>query len=107
MNRKRGQNIFYHLTSNLLPHYLVKFKCSTVLWIHLRHYVCTVRSRRSIKDTLPVKELIAYFISGSSSERTWKTVMNGNSLICWTHAWSRYTTAQLMCWQLTRYLTRW
>jgi len=24
--------------------------------------------------------------------------MNGNSLICWTHALSRYTTAQLKWW---------
>jgi len=37
---------------------------------------------------------------GSSSERTWKAVMNGNSLICWTPALSRYTTAQLMCWHV-------
>ena len=30
MNHKRERNIFYHLTSNLLPHYLVKCKCSTL-----------------------------------------------------------------------------
>jgi len=47
---------------------------------------------------LPIKELLDYFISGSSSERTWKTVLNGNSLICWMHALSHDTTAQLMCW---------
>jgi len=26
--------------------------------------------------------------------------MNGNSPTCWTHALSRYTTAQLMCWHV-------
>jgi len=26
--------------------------------------------------------------------------MNGNSLICWTPALSRHTTAQLMCWHI-------
>jgi len=26
--------------------------------------------------------------------------MNGNWLICWTPALSRYTTAQLMCWHV-------
>jgi len=27
-------------------------------------------------------------------------VMNGNWLICWTPALSRYTTVQLMCWHV-------
>jgi len=27
-------------------------------------------------------------------------VMNGNSLICWTPALSRYAAAQLMCWHV-------
>jgi len=56
------------------------------LYAVLAGLICTIQTNERIT------------VDGSfQSPFTAKTVMNGNWLICWTPALSRYTIAQLMC----------